>query len=560
MRAPTVTTLRLLAVFSACFPLGCGEGEAAGAGFRDISSRIPAPALAARPVREDYFMPDSMGPGCAFLDFDNDGDLDLYAVAGFQDREGRLVTPEGANRLYRQDPGLVFTDVTAQSGAGHQGYGQGVAVGDVDNDGDLDLYVTNFGPGALLVNRGDGTFEDATERSGIVDPGWGTSCGFFDYDADGFLDLFVARYVAFTPGAVGRDAGGRPDYPSPWMFTGNADALFHNDGDGTFTDVSASSGIGAALGKGLGVVFTDLDGDGRIDLFVANDGEPNFAWIQRDGGRFEERASALGLAVGGFGRPQANMGIAPGDCDGDGDLDLFVTHLVQESNTLFVRGGDGRFEDRTLASGLGAASLDFTGFGTLFLDVELDGDLDLAVVNGSIARRRPFPGAGTSAHWSAYAEPNHLYLNDGAAHFARAKEGCGDFCSAIEVGRGLASGDVDGDGDLDLLVSNGDGTLKLYRNETAREGHWLLVRAFDPALGRDAYGAVIEIEGGGGKWTREISPVQSYLSSSDPRAHFGLGPLSKLERIRVHWPDHSREEFDGGDVDRVVVLNKGAGR
>jgi hypothetical protein len=530
--------------------------------FTEITAEAGFGGRLERPIDASYFMPDSMGPGCALFDCDGDGDLDAYLVQGLRDAEGRVANPGGRNRLLKQEHGH-FVDASASSGAAHEGYGMGVATGDVDNDGDVDLFITNFGPSALLLNCGDGTFDDATARAGFdAEPRdtWGASAGFFDYDGDGWLDLYVSRYLAYDAKVEGKNAAGQSDYPSPAQFKGLADSLYHNDGDGTFTDVSRASGIGATPGKGLGVAFTDLDGDGRVDVFVANDGEANFAWIQRENGRFENRAYDLGLAVNSLGRPQANMGVALGDCDGDGDLDLFVTHLVQETSTLFRRDASGRFADGTAASGLGGPSLDFTGFATAFADLDLDGDLDLLAINGRILRRVPHPRAKLSPHWTPYGEPNQLFLNDGRGRFAEAAEACGAFCAQAEVGRGLALGDLDDDGDLDALVSNGDGTFQLFRNDAPRQGHYLIVRALDSAHHRDAYGARVEVAAAGRTFVREITATQGYLSSSDPRAHFGLGAVASVEAIRVHWPDGLSETFGGGAVDVVRTLQRGTGR
>ncbi len=510
-----------------------------------------------RAVAGDYFMPDSMTGGCALFDYDGDGDLDLYIVNAFRAADGRTTTPEGANRLYRQEPDGRFADVTTEAGAGHRGYGMGVAAGDYDNDGDVDLYVTCYGPDTLLRNEGDGTFSDVGVAAGIRNDAWSASAAFFDYDGDGFLDVFVANYLAYDHEKVSRDAAGRREYAAPHMFDGVPDVLYRNAGDGTFTDVSIATGIGAVPGRGLGAACLDLDDDGRPDVYVANDGDPNFAWMNRNGS-FVEEALQRGLALSNTGQREAGMGIAVGDCDGDRHEDLFITHLVQETNTLYRRVAPGLFEDATTAAGLGAASIDATAFGTAFLDVELDGDLDLLAVNGRVLRRVPHPAANLGIHWTPYAEPNQLFINDGAGRYTEAPF-CGALRADVEVSRGLAVGDVDGDGDLDAVVTNGNGTVKIYRNEARRAGHWLVVRAVDPALSRDAIGATVEVIAGSLHAARVVRAAPGYLSSSDPRPHFGLGPYEAYDDIVVRWPDGSSERFGGGAADRVVEVRRGEG-
>ncbi len=504
-------------------------------------------------------MPDSMAGGVAIFDADGDGDLDLYLVTGRWDIATQSPAADGVNRLLRQEDDGTFHDVTASSGAGDAGYGMGVAVGDADNDGDLDLYVTNYGPDAFYRNRGDGSFENATDVAGIGNDAWSASAGFFDFDGDGWLDVFVTNYLDHDPAREVRNAAGRLEYPSPSSFRGLPDVLYRNNGDGTFTDVTAAAGL-TASGRGLGVIFDDLDGDGRIDVYVANDGEANFAWLNQADGTFVDRATTLGLAVNSYGRPEASMGIARGDVDGDGAEDLLLTHLVQETNSLYRRLESGHFADETLMSGLAGPSLDRTGFGAVFFDVELDGDLDLFVANGRVLRRRPLADAKLSDHWNPYAEPNQLFVNRGAARFVESAERCGRACDHIEVSRGLVAGDLDRDGDVDLVVTNANGTVRLYRNESPRQGHWLAVRAIDPAWRRDAIGAKVEVVVGSRVLVRTVTAVRSYLSSGDLVTHFGVGDAERVDRVRVRWPDGESEVFDAGDVDQSRLVRRGEGR
>ncbi len=526
--------------------------------FTDATDGLAIHFSIDRAVTGDYFMPDSMGTGCALFDCDGDGDLDLYVVNGFRAAGGALVTPQGANRLYRQEDDGAFRDVSADSGADDQGYGMGVAVGDIDNDGDADLFVTNYGANALYRNDGDGTFTDVTDSAGIAGSAWSASAGFFDADGDGALDLYVTNYLEYDEDAMGRthDAAGQPEYPSPGAFPPATDQFYRNRGDGTFEDLTVASGIASGAGRGLGVVFADLDGDGATDVYVANDGDANFAWMNDGAGGFVDRAPQMGLAVNRYGLPEASMGLALGDTEGDGTMEIFATHLVRESNTLYRPTGASTWHDATGDAGLVADSIDYTGFGTAFFDADHDGDLDLAVVNGRVLRERAHPGARLGPHWSAYAEPNQLFANDGRGGFAEIDAGA--FSRDVEVSRGLAVGDLDGDGDLDLVVVNGNGTVRVYRNEGAR-GHWLVVRAVDPALGRDAIGAVVEVEAGGTRQRRRVDGAGSYLSYHDPRAHFGLGDARTIDGLWVQWPGGSRERFPAGPGDRVIVVRRGEG-
>ncbi len=570
-RVQSLTVRRSLAATS-CIALlcaGCDDAPAPGAAaspagppwFADVSADLGIEVDVERPPAPgDYFMPDSMTGGCALFDCDGDGDLDLYLVHGVRAPDGALESPAGANRLWRQEGDGRFVDVTVEAGVGDRGFGMGVATGDIDNDGDVDLFVANYGRDRLYRNDGDGTFTDVTDAAGILDTDtWSASAGFHDLDGDGFLDLFVTSYLAHDPAVTSTDASGRPEYAGPAPFDGVPDVLYRNRGDGSFFDATAAAGIAGSAGKGLGVVFVDLDRDGRVDIYVANDGEPNAAWIAGGDGTYEDQAHALGLAVSGYGRPEASMGIACGDGDGDGLTDLYLSHLVLETNTLYRATASGRYDDATLASGLGAASTNDTGFGTAFLDIELDGDLDIVVANGRVLRASPHPNAhpALSAHWRPYAEPDRLLLNDGTGRFSPAPALAGALTANVEVGRGLAVGDLDDDGDLDVVVANGSGTLRVYRNDARRAGAWLVVRAIDPSLRRDAIGATVEVTAGRGVFRRDVRAAGSYLAASDPRVHFGLGAVTRYDEMAVTWPDGTRETFPGGPANRLVVVRRG---
>ncbi|MHC4948466.1 MAG: CRTAC1 family protein [Planctomycetota bacterium] len=511
----------------------------------------------------DFRMPEIMGPGAALLDVDGDGDLDAYLVSGHGDGLGEGRAGAASNRLYLQGPDGRFVDATAGSGLDDRGYGMGVAAGDIDNDGDVDLYVTNHGPDRLYRNRGDGTFEDVTARAGIDVPGWSCSAEFVDYDRDGRLDLYVTQYVDFDPALRCHTSAGEPDYCGPKAMPPRPDVLLRNTGtpDGpAFEDVSAAAGLRAvAPAAGLGVIADDLDDDGWPDLYVANDAYANHLWLNRGDGTFREAAMALGVAYNLHGQAEAGMGVVAEDLDGDGRTDLLVTHLGQETNTLYVGHAAG-FDDATGASGLGTASMSRTGFGVVALDLELDGDLDVAIGNGRVVRGTPLPDTRLPSPWSMFAEPNLLHVNEGGGRFRDAAGSAPGFCADPEITRGLVAGDVDGDGDLDLLAVNTEGPARLYRNDAPRAGAWLAVRAVDPALGRDAIGArVVVATTDGRRRVRTIRRGGSYLSCGDARAHFGLGPEPTIAHVDVRWPDGTVERFPSPAVDASVVLERGSG-
>ena len=525
--------------------------------FTDVTNEVGLDFQHEPGVHGSYFMPEIVGPGGALLDYDNDGDLDIYLVNGAHHgtKGGSTVSPR--NRLYRQEDEKAFEDVTGEAGLGDAGYGMGVAAGDLDNDGDLDIYLSNYGRDQLYQNNGGGTFTKISEQAGISNPDWGCSVLFLDYNLDNHLDIFVTNYLAWDPASVCPDRSGRQDYCGPESFPGVPDLLFLNNGDGTFTDVSGESGITAVASKGLGVVSGDFNNDQHPDLYVANDGEANNLWLNQGNGTFQDHGILLGAALNEVGRAEAGMGVAVGDVDNDENLDLFVAHLRKESNTLYRYAGDFGFQDDSSPSGLGAASLPYTGFGAGFFDFDHDGDLDLAVANGRVTRGPLLTGKGTSSYWDHYAEPNFLFVNDGAGHFQSVGEQTADFCRSVENSRGLAFGDIDNDGDIDLLVANGGGRARLFRNDSRPAGRWLSVRAVDPELNRDALGARVIVVLGARRISRLIAPGYSFLSSNDTRAHFGLGAANQVDEIQVEWPGGATETFPGVQADKFVALRKG---
>ena len=568
-------TLRRSAA-AAVLPLwlaGCGGAEREG----ERSEPAGSPAAAAEPLFEEvtgeagidfvhdsgvdgsYFVPEHLGSGAALFDADGDGDLDLYLI----DSGGHRGEPGEArpNRFFRQDGAGRFVDRTGPSGLGDLGYGMGIALGDVDGDRDLDLYLTHYGPDVLYENRGDGTFRDVTAAAGLGLDGWSTAACFFDADGDLDLDLYVVTYFEHEEKRC-TDAAGRREYCGPTAFPGVPDALYRNRGDGTFEDVSAETGIAAVRNKGLGVACSDLDGDGRAEVYVANDGELNQLWVRGDDGRFEDRALLAGAAVNLAGAPEASMGVAAGDVDGDLDLDVFLTHLDRETNTLYRNLGAGAFEDASGPSGLGAPSTPYTGFGTTFLDADLDGDLDVLVANGRVRRGpRLAParaGEALSDYWRDYAEPNLYLENLGDGRFRDAPAVAGELASRVEVGRAVVAGDVDLDGDLDVVLTHCNGPARLFRNRAEGRARWLAVAVRD-AAGRPALAARIVAEADGRRQLRVLSTVDGYLTAVEPAAHFGLGAAAGPLRLRVTWSDGQSAIYEGLAPDRRYLVLPAAG-
>ncbi len=514
--------------------------------------------------------PRSPEPGGALLDYDNDGDLDLYLVQGavLESSAGPGAVPwrgeaDPRDRLYRNDleasapASLRFTDVTAESGIVATGYGMGVATGDSDNDGWTDLYVTNLGPNQLLRNLGDRTFADVTRRAGVDDPRWSTSAVFVDYDLDGWLDLFLTSYVDFRVDLEREcySSASAPDYCGPDAYDPVPDRLFHNRGDGTFEDVTGASRVSSAFGAGLGVVVADLDGDGWPDIYVANDGDPNQLWINQQGsGTFEDTALVAGVAVNRMGQPEAGMGVDAGDFDGDGDDDLFLTHLDGESNTLYLNQGKGLFEDRTIAVGLQASSLRYTGFGTGFFDYDNDGWLDLVALNGAVRLQERLARRGETY---PLQQRNQLFRNRRGGGFVEVSDEAGSAFKAEEVSRGAIFGDVDNDGDTDVVVVNNNGPTRLMLNQVGNRHHWLGLR-LRQASGREGLHARVEVVTSGGRslW-RRVRTGGSYCSANDPRVLVGLGEEAGPRTVRVHWPKGGVETFADLRVGRYWTLTEG---
>lgn len=546
---------------------GCDRNAAdqRGALFSEVTAKSKLDFIHDAGVDSSYFMPESIGSGAAMFDYNNDGLLDLYFVNGGPHGRAKNQKPAAPNRLFQQQPDGTFLDVTAPSGLGDTGYGMGVATGDIDNDGDLDLYISNYGPDALYRNNGDGTFTDVTARAGIRNTKWGCSVTFLDADLNGYLDIYITNYVDYDGGSFCMDHAGRQDYCGPKGFAGVSDVLFKNlgperqNGESVrFENVSVQAGLRAVAYRGLGVVSADFNGDGYPDMYVANDGDPNNLWINQGDGAFVDEALANGVAFNALGQAEAGMGIALGDVENDGDLDLFVSHVRNETNTLYVFEKSIGYADQSAASGVAGPSLALTGFGAGFLDYDHDGDLDLAVVNGRVTRGILLTSKKQADYWDHYAEPNLLFENSGAGQFRRIDAG-EPFCERTENSRGLAFGDIDNDGDVDLLVANAGGPARLYENVADKKGHFLSVRAIDPAYKRDAIGATITLFCGDKQFQRAVMTGYSFLSSSDVRTQFGVGAASRVDSIHVRWPGGALESFAGSAVDRMLILRKGEG-
>ncbi|MFO0929857.1 MAG: VCBS repeat-containing protein [Gemmataceae bacterium] len=476
--------------------------------FADVTARVGLDFTHdPGPIDGKYFMPQSVGSGAALFDFDGDGRLDLYLL----NNGGPRGKP---NRLFRQQPDGTFTDVSQGSGLDFSGYCMGVAVGDVNNDGRPDVLVTRFGGVNLFLNQGGGRFTDVTRAVGLDNPAWGTSAAFLDHDRDGWLDLVVVNYVDYDPSIVCQGAGRSPDYCHPNGFLGNVTRLFHNRGKGAdgkwrgYDDVSLRSGIGKVIGPGLGVACADFDGDGWPDILVANDAKPNRLWINQKDGTFVDEAVQRGIAFNILGQAQANMGVAIGDVDGDGLFDVFITHLSSETHTLWRQGPRGFFRDESAASGVLATRWRGTGWGVALVDFDHDGSLDLAFVNGGVSRGTAVTDTHLPVFWRPYAQRNQLFANGGKGRFQDISESTPDLCALPEVSRGLAVGDVDGDGALDLLVSTIGGPARLLSNLAGKNGNWLLVRVMDPALNRDAYGAEVTVTTGGQRRVGWVNPAE----------------------------------------------------
>lgn len=528
--------------------------------FTDVteSSGVRFLHVSGTPEGEFSYIFETKGGGIAFFDYDGDGWQDLLVVQGSDVATARrgLARPPG---LFRNRGDGTFEDVTARSGLAGGIWGMGVGVGDYDNDGDPDVYLTQLGPDRLYRNNGDGTFSDVTAAAGIQADTWTTSAAFGDYDGDGWLDLYVAGYLDYTADRLPPDSPdctylGRPVPCGPRGLQGARDYLFRNRGDGTFEEVSLRTGAhDAYLYYGLGVLWSDLDDDGDQDLFVGNDATPNYLFVNQGDGTFTEEGLVSGLALSGDGMEQASMGVDAGDYDGDGRLDLFVTHFARDSSTLYHNEGEMTFTDVSAPAQLRVPEWPLVGWSTRFLDVDCDGRPDILHVNGHVYRflRQPVEGEGL---W----QPPSLYWNGGDGTFADVSARVGkDFARGM-MARGAAFGDFDNDGDYDVAVAQLGGPTRLLRLDRRDRGHWLMLRLEGRGQSnRDALGAKVWVNCGGKTWVQEVRRTVGIYSSSDPRLHFGLGSCERVERLEIRWPDGERQVVDGLAVDRHYVIVQG---
>jgi hypothetical protein len=512
-----------------------------------------------------------IGPGVALFDYDNDGDLDVYLVQGHT-LDGRSQPPgaQTGGRLYRNDLMVNadgtrtphFTDVTEQSHIDARGYGMGAAAADFDNDGCIDLLLTGLGRNQLYRNNCDGTFTDVTKASGIgANGGWSVSATFFDYDRDGWLDLFVTHYLnySFETNIPCFGPSGAPDYCSPNVYRPQMSRLYHNNRNGTFTDVTAAAGMAGDFGPALGVTTADFNNDGWIDLYVSNDGHENQLWINQHDGTFRNTALIAGAALAAYGKPKAGMGVDAGDIDNDGDEDLFVANLTGEGNDLYVNDGSATFTEQSAASGLGPASLADTGFGAAWFDFDNDGLLDLLVVNGAVRTIDALRRAGDPL---PLHQRKRLFRGIGGRRFEDVTTQAGPAFALSEVGRGAAFGDVDNDGYPDVIVANNSGHVRLLLNTAARRvaNHWVGLRLVG-AGGRDMLGARVDVVTADGRTIRRRARADgSYASANDPRVLAGIGRSAKAVTVRVTWPDGKVEEWRGVAIDRYTSLQEGTAR
>ena len=521
-----------------------------------------------------FYMPEIMGPGVALFDYDNDGDLDLFIVQG-----GPLGPSPKLNHLnhalYRNDlrtgpdgkPELHFTDVTAESGITLSGYSMGVAVGDYDNDGWPDLYITGLDGGHLWHNNGRNaagqvTFTDVTAKAGLTDGLWSVSAAFVDYDRDGRLDLYVGHYLKFSFASAKpcRTPAGAPDWCGPVPADALPARLFHNRGDGTFEDVSAKSGIGSEPGPTLGVSTADFDGDGWIDIYAANDATFNQLWRNQHDGTFRNVGLIAGCAVNADGKAQASMGIDAGDYDGDGDEDLVMDNLTNEGVTLYRNDGTGMFEDVTLASGLFRPSLPYTGFGAAWLDYDNDSWLDLFTVNGAVRTIEEQAKAGERLPLRQAKQLFHNLGNRGNGRFEDVTARAGAVLARPEISRGAAFGDLDNDGDTDVVVANNNGRPLVLLNQVGSRHPWLGLRLLTGQPGRDALGARVGVVRAGAPtlWRRARADG-SYASANDPRVLVGLGDKTAVTKVIVKWPSGRVEEWKAPPLNAYTTLREGEG-
>ncbi len=511
-------------------------------------------------TREKKFLLDTITGGVALFDYDNDGHLDIYFVNGatYESLAGNQAPPRAA--LFRNRGNGTFADVTAKAGVANERFGFGAAVADFDNDGWNDLYVTNFGPNRLYRNNGDGTFTDIAEKAGVTvgDGVWTVAAAFGDYDRDGYPDLFVAGYVKDPPrpGSAGEKLVCPVSFCGPLGLQGERDFLFHNNGDGTFTELSQRAGVADVAGSyGLAVAWVDVNNDAKVDLVVANDSQPNFLYLNRGDGTFEDASLLSGFALNEDGRPQASMGIAAGDYNADGWVDLYLTHFSDDYNTLYRNEGEANFTDVSRQAGVAGVTIPFLGWGTAFVDYDNDSRPDLFVANGHV-----YAGVDKLGWGTTWAQRPLLFRNVNGSSFEPVPAATGSGLAALLTARGAAFGDIDGDGKVDVVLNNMDAAPTVLRNVTASTHNWLTVELLGgPKSGRNAIGATLLLRAGGRLQRGDVIGGGSFASQSDFRVHFGLGATAKVDSLEVRWPSGLRERFAVPAINRIVRLEEGRG-
>ena len=552
----------LLKLLGAAFTVGRGSPgilpSFSPVEFVDVATRAGITFRHDNAASPQKYLIETMGSGCGWIDYDQNGLLDLYLVNSSPTKAYQPKSPL-RSALYHNNGDGTFTDVTLRAGVGAEGlFGMGVAVGDYDNDGFPDVLVLGYGRCILYHNNGDGTFMDVTARSGVENAGrWGSSAAWFDYDKDGRLDLVIANYVAWSPTNnfwCGDHAPGMRSYCHPNDFDGVPPTLFHNNGDGTFTDVSMASGVGLKPANGLGVVTFDYDNDGWQDIFVANDSMPNFLFHNNHDGSFTEVGYLAGVAVSMDGQLEAGMGTDAGDLTGSGRLDLVVTHLDSQLARLYQNTANKFFDDATLRSKIGYATYHLSEFGTRFMDYDNDGFLDLFMACGHVLDNVHMYKSDIY-----YPEPKLMFRNTGRGIFENVSEQLGPDFKLPRVSRGVAVGDFDNDGDLDILVSNNGQPPQLFRNDGGNANHWLELLLIGTRSNRDAVGARVKVSAGNLVLHDERKGGMSYQSAQDPRLHFGLGAYSNVDMIEVVWPSGVSTQLSNIKSDQILPIKEGEG-
>ncbi len=544
-------------VLAAGLLLGAGKPVLDPIGFEDIADQAGVHFRARNSATPEKHQIETMLSGVAVFDYNNDGKPDIYFVNGATIPGLKKTDPSYRNRLYRNNGDGTFTDVTMQAGVPGDGYGMGVAAGDFDNDGNVDLFIAGVNRNILYHNRGDGTFEDATAKAGLegIDPKmgkvWSIAAGWFDYDNDGFLDLFVVNYVVWDPAKerfCGDPANNVRSYCHPRYYQGLPNTLYHNNGDGTFTDVSKTSGIADHIGKGMGVTFADYDHDGRMDVFVANDTEPNFLFHNEGGGKFQEVGLQAGIAYDDDGHAVSSMAAVFSDYDNDGNEDLFTSALAGETFPLFRNLGKGTFRDATASSGMARLTHQWNGWSSGVFDFNNDGFKDIFVARGDVQIDPP-----------KTLEPNSILLNQGDGTFTDFSKQAGPTFQQVGHHRGAAFGDFDGDGRIDVVVTRLDGPAELFRNISPVPDHWLGLRLVGKRSNRDGIGARIHVVGASGREQyNEVTTSVGFACSSDRVAHFGLGKDAAVRLLEIFWPSGTHQQLSHVSVDRVVTVEEPA--